>query len=388
MIKAKRNPKVLFSSVADGMVAYHPVDDELHHLNTVAALTVEFCDGQRSVDEIAAAVAPFLPKKNTKACVGEWIGDALVAGILTNGDNVNHAEDGRELSATELVELASRLREHGKVQTAFICQQHAVELAPNDAKALFSLGELAHIVGRRDDARDAYERYLTLEPDDAEVTHLLTALRDGPTPQRVPNQCIEQLYERFSSFYDENLYDELASEIPSRLAGMVEQAIDGARGLAVLDLGCGTGVSGERVRAHAKQLVGVDLSPEMIEKAQQRKVYDQLEVAEITAWLGQCDTTFELIIASDSFIYFGDLAQVIIPAAERLTPGGFLAFSVEAADQPPYRLADSGRYVHHSEHVRAVAQQAGLAVVQLEEAYQRMEYGEEVDGVYAVLLKP
>ena len=384
MIRAAVNPNVVLSTVADGLVAYDPTTDQLHRLNAVAALILEFCNGERGSDEIAAAVAPFLPDES-EAIVEAWIDDALQAGLLVSSAEAKQHADSRSLSAAELAELAERLREHGKIQTAFICQQRAVELSPNDAARLCVLGELAHIIGRRDDARQAYERYLVLKPDDAEIAHLLTALRDEGAPERVPDQCIERLYERFSSFYDENVYNDLASEVPSRLAELVKQSLTSASELRVLDLGCGTGVSGEHVRAAAAHLVGVDLSPEMVEKARQRKIYDQLDVAEITAWLGGCQEHFDLIIASDSLIYFGNLAQVIAPAAALLSPQGTIAFSVESSNEPPYRLTDSGRYVHHADHIRDIAADAGLQVVQLDEAFQRMEYGEEVCGLYVLL---
>ena len=43
------------------------------------------------------------------------------------------------------------------------------------------------------------------------------------------------------------------------------------------------------IKPRAAELVGVDLSPEMIELARARNIYDRLEVAEITAWLDQGD---------------------------------------------------------------------------------------------------
>jgi hypothetical protein len=53
---------------------------------------------------------------------------------------------------------------------------------------------------RREDAREAYERYDQLRPGDAEVAHLLVALRDIPAPARVSNDYLRSLYARFSSF--------------------------------------------------------------------------------------------------------------------------------------------------------------------------------------------
>ena len=167
MVKARLNPNVLLSGVAEGVVAYDSSTDQLHNLNAVAALILEFCDGRRSVGEIATAVRPFVPE-DAESIVGQWIDDAIQAGLLIPAPDSEQGAAARTLSAEELVDLANRLREQGKVQTAFICQQRAAELMPDDAPTLCVLGELAHIIGRRDEARQAYEHYLVLEPNDAE----------------------------------------------------------------------------------------------------------------------------------------------------------------------------------------------------------------------------
>ena len=51
------------------------------------------------------------------------------------------------------------------------------------------------------------------------------------------------------------------------------------------------------------------------------------------------------------------------------------------AARPPYRLTDSGRYVHHIEHVEEIAAELGLQST-CREAFLRMEYGEEVAALY------
>jgi SAM-dependent methyltransferase len=59
------------------------------------------------------------------------------------------------------------------------------------------------------------------------------------------------------------------------------------------------------MKRRAAELVGVDLSAEMIELAQARKIYDRLEVAEITGWIEQGRDVFDLIVSTDCLIYFG-----------------------------------------------------------------------------------
>ena len=48
------------------------------------------------------------------------------------------------------------------------------------------------------------------------------------------------------------------------------------RSLRILDLGCGTGLSGAAFKDLAAKLHGVDLSPAMIEKSRAREIYDRL----------------------------------------------------------------------------------------------------------------
>jgi predicted TPR repeat methyltransferase len=126
----------------------------------------------------------------------------------------------------------------------------------------------------------------------------------------------------------------------------------------------------------------------MIELARARNIYDRLEIAEITGWLNQGDSLFDLIVSSDCLIYFGDLGPIVSAAARRLARGGLFAFSMERGNRFPFHLTDTGRYSHHPDHVRDAAAQAGFDVVQLNEAFLRYEYGEDVMGLYAVLNKP
>jgi predicted TPR repeat methyltransferase len=375
-------PAVLFAPVADGYVAYDPALDRLHQLNPVAALIAELCDGRRTVEEIHRIVEPLLPAGKAPE-VERWVRQGLDVGLLTFDNDAKGG--GREFSGEELCELAARLWEHGKVQTAFLCQKRASELKDDDAEIWCSLGELAHIVGRREEARTAYEKCLELNPEDAEIKHFLIALRDGAPPARVPDDCIRQLYQRFSSFFESNLQDELDYQGPKRIRDLVNLVTGNRNGVATLDLGCGSGLAGAQLKPISASMVGIDLSPEMIELARNRDIYDALEVAEITSWLLDRRRRFDIIVACDTLIYFGDLRQVLVPAAGLVEQGGIIAFSVELGDRRPFHLTDSGRYAHDPDHIREVAADAGLSIARMEEGFLRMEYGAEVTGLFVAL---
>ena len=55
-------------------------------------------------------------------------------------------------------------------------------------------------------------------------------------------------------------------------------------------------------------------------------------LAEVTEFLARDEEKFDLIMACDCLIYFGDLRQVIEPATKRLRPGGIIDVEAEPVD--------------------------------------------------------
>ncbi len=378
------NPSVLLSPADDGYHAYDIHKQRLFRLNPTAALLVELCDGQRGQSELLDKVGPLLPESALPGCA-EWLKQAVADQLLLESLPGSPSPP----TAEELQQMARDLRRRDQVLAAFICQQRATELAPDDPNQWYALGEIAHIVGRRELARIGYERYQRAHPDDIEIEHLLIALRDEAPPSRASDAYIQQLYSYFAAFYEKNMCDDLEYRAPQLLLAAIDSALadDSRRGpLNVLELGCGTGLFGQLIRPMAERLCGIDLSADMIARARDRKLYDRLETAELTAWLASPPAeTFDLVAICDTLIYFGDLRQVIPPAARILAAGGLLAFTVEVGAAEPFRLTDSGRFAHHQRHVLAVAREAGLAVISQTEETLRYEYGQPVQGWVTVL---
>ena len=387
-----RKRSVLLSPTAEGYLAYDVELDRLHRLNPMAALMIELADGQRTQDEILAAVLPLLAQPDVAGCL-QWITQAVAQGLLVADSSlmleVATLPRTSPFTAAELIETAAVLRNRDRVLAAFICQQHVTELIPANPHQWYQLGTLAHIVGRRLEAREAYERYQSAFPDDAEIEHLLIALRDESPPQRASDRCIEQLYAHFASFYDQNMCGELNYRAPELLLSAIAQEVGSGHDLNALDIGCGTGLFGKLLRPLVQRLVGIDLSAAMIALAHERGVYDQLETVELTAWFNRDPLErFDVIASCDTLIYFGDLMQVLPAAARHLSPGGLLAFTVERGERFPFHLTDSGRFTHHQQHLIAVARVAGYRILRQTEEVLRDEYGESVIGWVTVLQGP
>jgi predicted TPR repeat methyltransferase len=286
------NPAVLISPVESGYVAYDPVADRLHQLNSTAALLAELCDGSRSGDEIRQLVTPILPEGKAGE-VDRWIEEAIKAGLLVWHGTTSAQH--REFTPAELFTFVKRLKEYGKVQAAYLCAKRAVELEPENWDAWYELGDLCQSVGRRDEARDAYQKYFDVHPEDAEIEHLLVALKDEAPPPRASDRTIQQIYKDFAWNYETRMVKDLNYKGPERLQNLIKSVLGDKTGLTVLDLGCGSGLSGVSLKPLAATMVGVDLSPEMIALAKARNIYDRLEVGEITEWLDQTKETFDVI---------------------------------------------------------------------------------------------
>ena len=350
-------------------------------MNALGALIVELCDGSRSVEDIRALVGPLLPEGQSDE-IARWIGDAVDTGLLFWGG------PARELSVDELSTLAGHFQGNGKCEAAYQCAKRVTELKPENADAWYALGWAAKAAGRRTEAGRAFEKYLASGANDAAIRHMLKALKDEPPPPRASDDCVVQTFRNFSAYYDDKMRNNLSYQAPERLDELIREEIVDAAGLEILDIGCGTGLAGAVLKQRAASMVGIDLSPEMVELARARGIYNRLEVAEITEWLDRATEPFDLIVACDCLVYFGDLEPIAELVWRRLKPGGRFAFTTERGEQAPYHLSDSGRYTHHPNHVREVAARNGLTVERLDEGFLRTEYGLEVTGLIALLRKP
>jgi predicted TPR repeat methyltransferase len=98
--------------------------------------------------------------------------------------------------------------------------------------------------------------------------------------------------------------------------------------------------------------------------------------------------SYDLILAADVLIYFGDLAPFFAAVSQLLRPEGLFAFSIEHHPHPGYTLRPSGRYAHALDYVGEQAARAGLEQLSAADAVLRLEHGQPVDGHIVVLRKP
>lgn len=377
-------------TVEDDVIVYDAERDVVHGLNPTAALILLLCDGLHDVEEIKAAVSIARdngsPSASDTAEVDAWLTQAEAEGLISRNGLATLAPP--ELNAKELATLAERLHSDGNTGQAFRCQRRATELDPRDSTLWYTLGELAHEQGERTAARDAYRHYLELEPDNAEVAHLVIALSDAPPPERASDACIVQTFGSFAETFNETMLEDLGYRAPELLKESLGSYLPVPQSdLRVADLGCGTGLAAKHFKPWARHMVGVDLSPEMTSHACATGLYDEIHIAELVKWLLRVSDPFDLMVACDLLIYFGDLTELLAAAARALVSDGKLGITSECLDEPGYRITYSGRYAHSYDYIQTVAADAGLKAIHKSEAVIRSEYSKPVKGIIVVLEK-
>ena len=88
-------------------------------------------------------------------------------------------------------------------------------------------------------------------------------------------EFVETLYKNWAETYDQEIEKNLYST-PNRIASILAQT-EANKGIKVLDYGCGTGLSGLALKKVGfRNLVGIDPSDEMLQKAEEKKIYKSL----------------------------------------------------------------------------------------------------------------
>jgi predicted TPR repeat methyltransferase len=271
-----------------------------------------------------------------------------------------------------------------------------VELAPGFATAWFALGAIRDRLGDRAGAIAAFERTRDADPEDYHGARLqLARLGTGDAAPAMTETYVRRLFDQYAGRYDTALTEHLHYRGPALLYEAVASAMNAAgRAMhfaSILDLGCGTGLGGAVFRSCTDRLIGVDLSPAMIEKARSKGIYDKLITASLGEFAGNeaaKQAAYDLVVAADVFVYISDPAPVIAGVGRLLAPEGLFAFTVETHAGDGVRLLPTLRYAFGADYVRATISSAGLEPLTLAAASVRTENGAPVQGLVAVAARP
>lgn len=264
----------------------------------------------------------------------------------------------------------------------------ALELAPGWAFGWFRLGEMHEAAGDAPAAARAWRTGQALDPaDHAGAALKLALLGAAPQPDQPPSAFVETLFDQYAKTFDRALVDALGYRVPALLFEAIRERHP-ARFHHAVDLGCGTGLMGERLRPIADRLTGYDISAAMLAEARAKNLYDGLEKADLHD-LPFAGEPAGLVTAADVFMYLGRLDKTFAAIRRMLAPGGIFALSVERHDgAEDFVLRGSRRYAHSETYVRRLLAGCGLGVAAVRAETVRYDRGEPVAGLIAVAAAP
>lgn len=275
-----------------------------------------------------------------------------------------------------------------RFEEALDAYNRALALKPAFAGALKGRGSVLALLQRSEEAAASYRSAREAGADAEEITFLLAGLGASPPPAVAPRKFITDLFDQHARHFDHRLVDQLKYRGPDLIGAAVERVTRGRHTcLDILDIGCGTGLVGERIRSLAGTLTGVDLSSRMLEQAKARRIYDRLVCADLVDFLAVESRTFDLVVAGDVFIYIGDLSSVMREVRRVLRAKGLLAFTVETKqeDAVDFVLRPRLRYAQSLGYLRRLAEHNRFTILDAKPATIRQEEGVDVDGRVLVM---
>jgi len=136
----------------------------------------------------------------------------------------------------------------------------------------------------------------------------------------------------------------------------------------ILDAGCGTGLVGQILyKNNYKNIVGVDFSQEMIDRALKKNVYQSLSLCDLTKKLEFEDGSFDAIICAGTFTC-GHVGPKALNEMVRITKNeGYICFTVRKQEweAAPYEsiiqsLEDSKSWLEVERHTSDYNTQEGI----------------------------
>lgn len=188
-------------------------------------------------------------------------------------------------------------------------------------------------------------------------------------------------YGEWAATYEASVRDEMDLRLLGRLG-----SVDWARAGRALDLACGTGRVGAWLKGRGvARLDGQDITPEMLERARARGVYEDLRIGDLrsTPYEGGA---YGLVTSSLVDEHIAELAPMYAEAARLLAPGGvFVNVGMHpqfmmTVGMPTHYHRDGGEAITIETHLHTFEEQveagvgAGLRLAEAREGVIDEEY--------------
>lgn len=299
---------------------------------------------------------------------------------------VTQLQPTRVSSWVNLAFIFDKLNNH---KEAIKCSEKALALKPDAKRALNILAFSLLKIGKNEQAQVRMEELATLSPNSVEIEYMLAAISGDNQPDQSPADYVISIFNGYAANFETALVDKLKYNVPELLDVALRKKLSNKKDqLSILDLGCGSGLMGERLKDISSYMVGVDLSEKMLAQAEKKQIYDELLRNDILDTISVIDKKFDLVVAADVFIYIGELSKIFEKINYSMNEHGLFGFSIELTDSnADYQLQPTGRYAQTTQYISELASNNNFYISSSDKAVVRMEQYKPVDGYIYILKK-
>jgi len=252
----------------------------------------------------------------------------------------------------------------------------ALKINANDFATHINLGAIYLKIENYEKVLEHYTKAAQIQPQNKEVIYTLAAIKQNQTQTTAPQEYIQNLFDNYATNYDKHL-ELLDYQAPQLIYEAIRTTINPQlKSWNIFDLGCGTGLCGEKLHNLAHKLIGVDVSEEMLKIAAQKNIYAELQQDTIENALAN-QNDLDLIIAADTFPYIGDLTNIFSLTKKSLKKQSYFAFTVEKlankldlnnesekkSDCTDYILQRTLRFSHSEKYIIKLAENNSFKII-------------------------
>jgi predicted TPR repeat methyltransferase len=263
---------------------------------------------------------------------------------------------------------AAALLESGKIRQSITAFKTLLQSDSTHLNAKINLGIAYLKSGNSELAETLFKDVLDKNPNLSEIRFLYAALSQTSSPEKPPSEYITHLFNQYASYYDQHMLEALHYQVPDLLLELFSTHSHSDQ-YQILDLGCGTGLSGLSFQKIARSLTGVDLSSKMLQKAAQKNIYTDLIEMDLQDYLHTTSQKYDLVISADTFNYFGSLSFIFKHIQSVLSAQGMVLFSIETDStpgSPNWSLKSCARYAHTKSYIEALAEDNNFKIIEIQ----------------------
>lgn len=231
---------------------------------------------------------------------------------------------------------------------------------------------------------------LDLNHQNHTARHMLDSLIDSQeksTFTQMPVEYITNLFDQYASYYNAHVTKKLKYILPAKFRNLYAKHKTTISAQNALDLGCGTGLCGVYFRDACVNLVGIDVSKNMLLEAKKSNFYDLLIQNNLQNQNVFKENYFDLIIAADVLPYFGRLENIFLNIKNILNKNNIFLFNIELLENPAnldFSLQSTGRYAHNMAYIEKLAQQFNFEILENITSTIRSQHDQDIVGMLFV----